>query len=145
MNNRLGLSAVAPLVAVVGLVAVGVGGYNFVRNGCPLSCGDCKTSDAKVVAAAATTEESCPLCPSAKTAATTTQEDACCSNKTEVVQTVAQTTEAPGGCCKADKTEAKECKQLSDGCTGDGKDGCCGGCAAEKDEKAAPVASSQPR
>ena len=57
----------------------------------------------------------------------------CCASKEAAVKTVAAEAKKEGCCSSEAKTE-KVCKEGTDGCTGDGKNGCCGGCEGEKKE-----------
>jgi len=105
-----------PVLAIVGLIGLGVGGYNMLRTGCPL--GTCQDStDAVVTTVAASTaetaEKACPLgCSGEKPGAD--------------IKTVALTadTAAPAPC-----TEATECckgKEAEDCCKSK-NDGACPG------------------
>ncbi len=105
--------SITPVLAVLGLIGLGVGGFNMVRNGCPL--GTCHSSEttAVVTAAAATTQapagDECPMgchdsaaLASIKTAAITS----------EVAAPAECTT--PENCCKAMSEECCKGKTEAD-------------------------------
>lgn len=89
------------VVAFVGLIGLGVAGYAMLSDNCIF--GTCGDREARATDANIVT-----------TAATSA--DTC-----------------PLGGCESDTTTvaAGECKDLTDGCVGDGKGDCCGGCGDE--------------
>lgn len=104
MKACCGTFSLTPVLALVGLVGLGVGGYNWVSTGCPL--GSCKPGDAAVTTAS-TIEKAgeCALCP---------------AHEVVAVQTVAATS-------KADCSEAHDCAAEAKGgecCKGAGE-ACC--------------------
>ncbi len=135
---RSGSSSVVQLIAVLGLAGLGVGGYTYFSVECS-SCGDAATEATLV-----TTTEDPPACCSAESKAAvlaaSKESGGCCHAETEAeVTTVADTEKS--GCCAGEAKIA--CKHGTEGCTGDGKEGCCGGCAEElKAAEAEKVASS---
>ena len=132
--KRSGAVSLMPLLAITGLVGLGVAGYKLTSD-----CGGCKVTEAVVT----TISDECPLggCCEGEAveviaAAVTTEPGGCCSAEAEVVLAADQ----QSGCCQADGEAVAvnaslvaegECKDGQDGCTGDGKDGCCGGCEGE--------------
>lgn len=107
-----GTMSLTPVLALIGLVGLGVGGYNWVSTGCPL--GSCSPGAKVTTTAAATTEPGhCALCPA--------------EGKAAVVAAALVSTE------KADCSEAKDCAAEVKG----GE--CCKGAAAAccQDEKVA--------
>ena len=142
MAIRFGGSLFMPVLAVAGVALVGVGGYRMISGGCSDgACGD------KIVAVD-NAHEGCALCPSDKvveaslatggecTLNASCESKAACETKSECTE---GKSECEGKVCPmtgqtatpvALETEAKECKEGKDGCTGDGKNGCCGNCAA---------------
>lgn len=88
--------------------------------------------ETKTVAAEAKSE----CCASKEAAVNTVAAEGkteCCASKEAAVKTVAAEAKKDGCCSSEAKTE-KVCKEGTDGCTGDGKNGCCGGCEGEKKE-----------
>lgn len=141
MAMRCGSCSVIQLAAVLGFAGVGVGGYSYFSDCAP--CGS-KTENVTL----AVSEDECGGCCSGeKTEAVqlVKAEGSCCTEGAEagamVVLASETKTEAKveGSCCTGEAKVA--CKNGTDGCTGDGKDGCCGGCAEEK-KAAETVASS---
>lgn len=96
----------------------------------------CSSKDAAKVStvAAASQPASCCSEGNAKVStvsATSAKPDSCCMSKGEATVKTVAAAEAKSECCSATKAE-KVCKEGTDGCTGDGKAGCCGGCDGEK-------------
>lgn len=91
------------VVAFVGLIGLGVAGYAMLSDNCIFgTCGDRDARDARATEA-------------------------------NIVTTAASSDTCPLGGCDSDVTTvaATECKDLTDGCVGDGKGDCCGGCGDE--------------
>lgn len=96
--------SLTPVFALVGLVGLGVGGFNLARTGCPLGL---KDPAATVTAASSTSEPHCALCPSAdikpavaiekKSECPALSADAKCCSKGDKI--------APEDCCGKCKTE----------------------------------------
>lgn len=104
---KSGMGSLTPVLALVGLVGLGVGGYNWVSTGCPL--GSCSDSASKMTATSMDAKKAdghCALCPSESEAA--------------AVTTVAHTTAAD---CSAEKDCAAEAKG-GDCCKGS-TESCC--------------------
>lgn len=92
-----GTFSLTPVLALVGLVGLGVGGYNWVSTGCPLG-----SSRTAAVSTASTSEKGgdCALCPShdSTAAAVTTVAD---TSKADCSAEKDCSAEAKGGeCCK---------------------------------------------
>lgn len=134
---RSGSCTVAQLVAVLGLTGLGVGGYTYFSG----SCTGCTDEAAATLVSTETESHGCCAAESKATLVADKIEGGCCSEEAQggaVVTTVAAETES--SCCTGEAKTA--CKDGTDGCTGDGKNGCCGGCAQEKAAEAEKVASS---
>lgn len=99
MANRFGASSLTALLAVAGMVGVGIAGYKAFNS----------SSDAAALTPVA---DSCPLLGDDCTMDKAARKSCCSSHKSE---------------CSDSEAKA-DCKNLTDGCNGDGKDGCCGGC-----------------
>jgi hypothetical protein len=142
---KCGTCLLAPVLAVLGLGALGFGGYNYVTTGCPM--GSCESTTATVMQTAAGTVDShsggcCPLGAEVKTvkaegdcatscsdksvmavsscsdkAASCSDKVASCSDKSEaMVTTVAANSTSE--CCKGEefKASGKCCKDTGAGC-----------------------------
>lgn len=118
--------SLTPILALVGLVGLGVGGYNWVQTGCPL--GSCEAPAASMTATAEKTGD-CALCPAHDSTAITTVADtskaADCSDKADCAA------EAKGGeCCKGageaccQDAAMKECSESAKACPEAGKSEC---------------------
>jgi len=112
-----GICSLTPVLALVGLVGLGVGGYNWVSTGCPL--GSCADSAASVTAASTSdkTPGDCALCPAHDGAAMTTVADTSAADCSAAADCAA---EAKGGeCCKGageaccQQTAMKECSEAA--------------------------------
>lgn len=131
MAVRFGGSLVTPVIAIAGLALVGVGGYRMISGNCIFS-GACLDKGANATNVAATTEDGCcPLTGNSVTAAS--MEGACpmsgsCGDKPACEAAC----EGEASVINAAATPAGECKELKDGCKGDGQNGCCGGCAGKE-------------
>jgi hypothetical protein len=106
MKNASGASWVGTVVAVAALAAIGIGGYNFLRTGCPLGTGcDSASSSACGSASASKADACCPLTEAAITPAAKTD---CCKGK------------SAEECCK---TSGEGCAESTcgdkSGCAGD--------------------------
>jgi hypothetical protein len=101
MANRFGASSLTALLAVAGMVGVGVVGYRAMN---------ASTDGASIKAVS---DEACPLMGGDCSGCSSTAKTSCCSEEA------------------ACEDKATECKNLTDGCNGDGQNGCCGGCADE--------------
>ncbi|MBM4108429.1 MAG: hypothetical protein FJ255_06390 [Phycisphaerae bacterium] len=101
MKKASGASWVGTVVAVAALAAVGIGGYNVLRTGCPLGTG----------------------CGDSAAAASETKGDACCPLTAAGAVTPVANTE----CCKG-KSAEECCKAAGEACTpancGDKAEGC---------------------
>ncbi len=113
------MKSFTPVLAIIGLVGLGVGGYNMLSTGCPLGTCD-KAETAVVTPAAATTEvavekQACPL--------------SCSGEKAEAdVKTVALTAEKAEGATCAEKAAcdtATACTESSSCCQGKEAGDCC--------------------
>ncbi|MCC6678402.1 MAG: hypothetical protein IT436_14790 [Phycisphaerales bacterium] len=128
--------SLTPVLALVGLVGLGVGGYNWVSTGCPL--GSCETPAASMTAAS-TSEKTgdCALCPAHDTAAVTTVADTSKSADCSTAHDCAA--QAKGGeCCKGagqaccqeaamkecSDSAMKECSDAAKACPEGGKSEC---------------------
>lgn len=148
MSCRIGGTFLTPILAIAGLVAAGTVGYKMLSGGCS-SCVD-KDVKAAVVHVAGEDHGDCALCTGHKECESTMASKSegccsetktvaveakseCCGSKEAAVKTVAAEAKKEGCCSSEAKTE-KVCKEGTDGCTGDGKNGCCGGCEGEKKE-----------
>jgi hypothetical protein len=146
MKNSRGVSLVASLLSVVGLVGLGVGGFNLVKTGCPLGgCSSAATTATLTTVAdrsgntdGAKTDGGCPMsggCSSSTTA---------CSSTT-VLPAVAQTVEVKNteakGTCEFAKDCSAECRAAceSGGSDCESKDAC----AEAKTATATPAASDK--
>ncbi len=131
---RCGSCSVAQLVAVLGVTGLGVGGYTYFSGDCS-SCSD--TTNATLVST-----EGTHSCCGGEAKAALIAEGGCCSEGGDAGAVVlASETKDGESCCTSEAKVA--CKEGTDDCTGDGKDGCCGGCAEEKAaQDAEKVASS---
>lgn len=141
MAMRCGSCSVIQLAAVLGFAGLGVGGYSYFSD-----CGSCDGTATN--ASLVSTETECGgCCPGEKAEAVqlVKAEGSCCAESAEAGAAVILASEtktevkAEGSCCTGEAKVA--CKNGTEGCTGDGKDGCCGGCADEK-KAAETVASS---
>ncbi len=147
MACRCGGTFLTPILAIAALAAAGAGGYKLI-NGCG-SCSD-KSTPAALVSTTTDGPGSCSLCPGEMTACpagvqtvSATEPLSCCTEGNAAkVSAVAAVSAKPDGCCMSKgeanvktvaATEDKQaCKEGTDGCSGDGKDGCCGGCDGQK-------------
>lgn len=110
MANRSGASSLTALLAVAGMVGIGVVGFRAI-SGSPESASLTKVAD------------TCPLMGEECTMGE--KRSSCCPSEAKGCDEVKEC-----GDKSACDSEAKSaCKGLTDGCTGDGKNGCCGGCA----------------
>lgn len=135
---RCGSCSVAQLVAVLGMAGLGVGGYTYFSGDCS-SCDDA-TTEATLVSTTDDASACCSAESKAAVMAAAKESGGCCHGETEAAVTTVADTEK-SGCCAGEAKIA--CKHGTEGCTGDGKDGCCGGCAEElKAAEAEKVASS---
>ncbi len=110
------LSFFKPVIAIVGLVAVGVGGYNLATTGCPLGgCLDGK-SDTKIVQTAGPgTDGACPLggCTADKAEATECSMEAVCETAcSESMKEACHEATA----CEGEKVAADCCGCSPEGC-----------------------------
>ncbi len=114
------ISLVKPVIALVGLAAVGVGGYNLVTTGCPL--GTCQEEAAVTTAATSTGDEcalGCGSCDeSAKTVQLVADEAKSCCDSEGATQLVAD--EAKSGCCESEAAAAVQlvADKATDSCEG---------------------------
>ncbi len=118
------LSFFKPVIAIVGLVAVGVGGYNLATTGCPL--GGCLdgTSDANIVQTAGPgTDGACPLggCSGDKAEATECSMEAVCETACSDEMKAACEDKATEAChettaCEGEKVAADCCGCSPEGC-----------------------------
>ncbi len=133
---RCGSCTVAQLVAVLGVAGLGVGGYTYFSG----NCSSCPEATNTALVSDDVGSGCCSGESKQAVLAAQTEGKSCCQGETEAaaVTTVAQTEEA-SGCCTGEAKTA--CKEGTEGRTGDGKDGCCGGCK-EKAEAGETVASS---
>lgn len=146
-----GAYSLTPVLALIGLVGLGVGGYNWVSTGCPL--GSCSTTTASVTAASTSTtaKGDCALCPAHGEATVTTVADtakADCSAQHDCAA------EAKGGeCCKGaggaccqegamQEASMKECSDSAAGHCTEGKSEC--PMKAAEEAKKTETKSSQP-
>lgn len=90
---KSGMGSLTPVLALVGLVGLGVGGYNWVSTGCPLGSSASKVTTTSMDAKGG--EGHCGLCPSE-------------SEPAPAVTTVAHTT--PAADCSVEKDCAAEAK-----------------------------------
>lgn len=93
-----------PVLAIVGLVGLGIGGFNMARSGCPLgTCSSAATSTVTTVSAPAAGDE-CPMhkCSGASEA----------NVQTVALQDEAAATQAHKDCCQG--KDAACCKAMSD-------------------------------
>lgn len=118
MKNSRGSSLVASVVAVVGLVGLGVGGFNLVRTGCPL--GGCSAGTETVISnvdyakpADLSKKSGCPLSAGS------------CSSTEAVVSTVAAVEATKSACPMAADCSA-ECRAACEagGSSCESKDAC---------------------
>lgn len=92
-----GTYSLTPVLALVGLVGLGVGGYNWVSTGCPL--GGCGAPEAVMTATSVEKTGDCALCPSHDAAAVTTVAHTTSAADCSAAHDCAA--EAKGGdCCK---------------------------------------------
>jgi hypothetical protein len=105
MKSASGASWVGTVVAVAALAAIGIGGYNFLRTGCPLGTG-CESGSAACESAAATRADSC--CPLTEAAVKPVANAECCKGK------------SPEECCKTtgEGCSGASCGDMS-GCEGE--------------------------
>ena len=146
---------VSPVIAIgrkrqSGAAAVAAG-YRLATGNCPLSCLSCD-GDSKnaVVNVSETTDGGCDLCTSSKAQLVAQQaaSSECCASKAACESEMA--CEGAAGTTKtvahesgaASECGGKACKEGKDGCTGDGKNGCCGNCSEKKAEKSESMATS---
>lgn len=125
-----GSSSIAAILGVVGVVAVGIGGFNFVRTGCPLGIygGACESTVTTVSETAVKSESTDSTCCS--TGAEKAVED-CCGLCPEGAAKKAAVTEAALSTAPA---EAKTCESKAKSC---GKETSC-----ESTPEAAPSAET---
>ena len=105
-----------------------------------------------VVNVSETTDGGCDLCPSSKAQLVAQQAalSECCASKAACESEMACDSEGAAGTTKtvahesgaASECGGKACKEGKDGCTGDGKNGCCGNCSEKKAEKSESMATS---
>lgn len=110
MKKSTGASWVGTVIGVAALAAIGIGGYNTLRTGCPL--GSCESpAQVNAAAPAAKTDGCCPLTQTAATPAPAPEHaSACCKGKSDQ------------DCCKADGAECSEasCGSADSGCAESG-------------------------
>lgn len=128
MKNSRGSSLVASVVAVVGLVGLGVGGFNLVRTGCPL--GGCSAGTEPAITnvdyakpADLSKKSGCPL--SAGSCASTEVTSGCSATEAAVVTPVAAVEATKSACPMAADCSA-ECRAACEagGSSCESKDAC---------------------
>lgn len=105
-----GGSSLTSVIALLGLSAMGVGGYSYFGGACGSCSGDATAPVAQDVAG--------PCC-AAHEAITVARELSCCGAEQAAVITAANTAETNAGCCEQEAAARPEC---ADG-------GSCGGCS----------------
>lgn len=104
-----------PVLALVGLVGLGVGGYNMMSTGCPLgTCRETTTATASVVSTSDTPTMDC--CAGMGKAECAESMANCDANKGAAVTTVANTEKAAEGCAMECSTKACEDKMAKGEC-----------------------------
>lgn len=106
MADRFGASSLTALLAVAGMVGLGVAGFRAFSG----------PADAASIA-----EDACPLMGEDCTI-TVSAKSSCCATEAECDDVLA----ADGELETCHGAASTECKDLKDGCTGDGENGCCG-------------------
>lgn len=106
-----GACSLTPVLALVGLVGLGVGGYNWVSTGCPL--GGCHGDSASKITTISTNptvkEGDCPLCPGhSETTLVKTESSDCAA-----AHDCSAEAKGDGSCCQKMAEEKKEASEAA--------------------------------